>query len=93
MAHHKDALKRIRQNEKRQERNRSIRSFYRKRMRNVRQAIAAKDVAQAQAALPLALSAIDRAVAKNVLHRNTAARYKSRLARAVAALATSNPPA
>lgn len=83
MAHHKDALKRIRQTEKRLERNKSIRTFYRNRIKEVKAAVESRNFEAAQAALPGAIKAIDRAVVKDILHKNTASRYKSRLSRAV----------
>ncbi len=89
MAHHKDALKRIRQNEKRSLRNKSVRTHYRNRVREVREAVGKGDAEAAGAALDKAIRSIDNAVSKNVLHRNTAARYKSRLSRAVAAVKAS----
>lgn len=93
MAHHKDALKRIRQTAKRTERNKAVRTFYRNRIKGVRTALEAKDPAAAATALKKALSAIDQAVSKSVLHKNTGSRYKSRLTRAVNALSGSGPAA
>jgi len=89
VAHHKDALKRIRQNEKRRLRNKDVRSFYRNRIKEVRAALDAEDAAAAESALKKAISAIDGAVSKNVLKKNTGSRYKSRLSRAVLALKAS----
>lgn len=92
MAHHKDALKRIRQTEKRTARNKSLRTFYRNQIKDVKAAVAEGKKDAAQTALAKALRAIDRAVAKNVLHRNTASRYKSRLTRSVAAIGSVKAP-
>jgi small subunit ribosomal protein S20 len=86
VAHHKDALKRIRQTEKRTDRNKGLRTFYRNQIKDVKTAVAAGNKPEAETALPKAIRAIDRAVTKNVLQRNTASRYKSRLTRAVAAI-------
>jgi small subunit ribosomal protein S20 len=86
VAHHKDALKRIRQTEKRTARNKSLRTFYRNQIKDVKTAVADGKKDEAQTALTKALRALDRAVAKDVLHRNTASRYKSRLTRSVAAI-------
>jgi len=83
VAHHKDALKKIKQDEKRNLRNRSVRTNYRNRIRELRAAVEAGDAEAAKKALAPALAAIDRALAKNVLMKNTASRYKSRLTRAV----------
>ncbi len=79
-------MKRARQGEKKRLRNKSVKTVYRNKIRELRTAIDAKDQAAAAGALPGAIKAIDQAVTKNVLHRNTAARYKSRLTRAVAGL-------
>jgi small subunit ribosomal protein S20 len=86
VAIHKDALKRAKQNEKRRLRNKDVRTFYRNRIKAVRAAIEAEDLPTAEDALKKAIRAIDGAVSKNVLHKNTASRYKSRLSRAVAGL-------
>jgi small subunit ribosomal protein S20 len=59
----------------------------------VRAAIEAKNQEAARSALAGAISAIDQAVTKNILHRNTASRYKSRLTKAVAGLAGSGQAA
>jgi small subunit ribosomal protein S20 len=79
MANHKSAEKRIRQNEKRRLVNRQNRSAMRTEIKKLRSALALGDVAKAQEALPAIVSVIDRSVQKGVLHRNAAARYKSRL--------------
>ncbi|HEY9231025.1 MAG TPA: 30S ribosomal protein S20 [Blastocatellia bacterium] len=79
MANHKSAEKRIRQNERRHEVNRRNRSRLRTQVKALRAAIAGGDQTQAQAALNETVSLIDKAIQKGVLHRNAAARYKSRL--------------
>lgn len=73
-------LKRQRQNEKRRLRNRAFRSSLRSNMRSAREAIA-KDVASDDTKTKVtdANSTIDRMVTKGLIHRNTAARYKSRM--------------
>ncbi|MFO8057214.1 MAG: 30S ribosomal protein S20 [bacterium] len=83
MAHLADAKKRLRQNRKQKERNKHYRSFYRNRIKQVKAAVAEGDADKAESLLKEARSAIDRAVTKGVIHRNTASRYKSRLSRAV----------
>jgi len=79
MAHHKSALKRIRQTAKRTARNR----FYRTRIKNiskaVREAVAAGDKEKALEALKLANREFHKYVSKGVLKKNTAARKVSRL--------------
>ncbi len=86
MAHLADAKKRFRQNEKQKARNKHYRSFYRNRIKKVRAAIENGNAEEAEASLHEARSAIDRAVTKGIIHRNTASRYKSRLSRAVRGL-------
>lgn len=88
MANSKSAEKRHRQNIKRRERNRHHRSRMRTAIRRLRGHIAAGEAESAQALLGETLSLIDATVIKGVLHRNAAARYKSRLTRAVRALAS-----
>jgi len=86
MANTKSAEKRIRQNVQQRERNRGHRSRLRTAIKRLRTALASGDDAQAQAALPATLSVIDKIAQKKIIHRNAAARYKSRLVRRVAAL-------
>ena len=87
MAHHKDAIKRIKQNEGRRARNRHYRSTMRNQVKRVREAVESGDVDSAQAQLRRAVSVIHRVVSKGVIHRNQAARSISRLNKAVKALA------
>ena len=79
MASHKSALKRIKQTETRTELNRMHTTRLRHQMRKLRTALDSKDKAAAQATLKTTLALIDHSVRKGILHRNTAARYKSRL--------------
>lgn len=88
MANTKSAEKRNRQNLKRRERNRYHRSRMRTAIKKLRQHIEAEDADSARSLLPGTLELIDASVSKGVVHRNAAARYKSRLARAVSSLAT-----
>ena len=83
MANTKSAEKRIRQSAKRNERNRAARSAMRTAIKKVRAAADAGDAPGAETALREAVQLIDRTVTKNVVHRNTAARTKSRLVKAV----------
>ena len=76
----KSAKKRMRQTKSRTARNRATRSELRTVIKKVRGAASAAD---ASAAMQAAESMIDRAGRKNIVHRNTAARTKSRLARLV----------
>lgn len=79
MPNHKSAEKRARQNEKRREINRGNRGRLRTGVKRLRAALEGGDAGSAQALLPETVSLIDKAVQKGVLHRNAAARYKSRL--------------
>lgn len=79
MPNHKSAEKRMRQNEKRRDINRSNRGRLRTGIKKLRAAIEGGEAGSAQELLPATVSLIDKAVQKGVLHRNAAARYKSRL--------------
>ena len=83
MPNAKSAKKRMRQNAERRQRNRSRKSVMRGHMKKVLQAVAGNDVALAETELGRATKKLDQAAAKNVIHRNTAARLKSRLSRRV----------
>ena len=87
MANHKSAEKRVRQNAARNEINRSNRSKLRTQIKKLRTALAGHDKAASQELLNPTVSLIDNAVNKGIIHRNTAARYKSRLTRHVSELA------
>ncbi len=86
MANIASARKRARQAEVNRKHNAGMRSAMRTRIKNVQKAIAAEDKAAAEAAYKLAVPAIDRAVSKGLIHRNKAARHKSRLNQHVRAL-------
>ena len=80
MPNHKSAKKRMRQNEKRRIVNRSNRTRLRTGVKKLRAALAGETTGEnLQTLLPQTVSLIDKAVQKGVLHRNAAARYKSRL--------------
>ncbi len=79
MANHKSALKRLTQTRAETERNRAHRTRLRHQIRQLRQALDAKDKAKAETLFKPTLSMLDRMIQKGILHRNTAARYKSRL--------------
>ena len=83
MANHKSAEKRMRQNERRNGVNRQNRGQLRTEVKKLRAAILTGNRDQAQALLPEAISVIDKSIQKGVLHKNAAARYKSRLTMAV----------
>lgn len=86
MAQHASALKRHRQSEKRQVRNKALKTRLRHLVRAVRESIDRKDTAAASETLARAARALDKAVTKGVIHRNAASRTTSRLTRAVHAL-------
>ncbi len=83
MANHKSAKKRIRQNTKRRAINRSSRSSLRTQIKKLREAIETGDKQASSQELQPTISIIDKMVNKHILHKNTAARYKSRLTRHV----------
>ena len=86
MANTKSAIKRIRQNEKRRLRNRVFRGEARTFVKEARQAIQSGDPDEARAATLKAVSALDKAAVKGIIHRNNAARRKSRLMQQLAEL-------
>ena len=79
MPNHKSAEKRDRQNEKRRAVNRNNQSSLRTQIKKLRTALAGSDKQGSQELLNPTISLIDKAVNKGILHKNTAARYKSRL--------------
>jgi small subunit ribosomal protein S20 len=87
MPNHKSAEKRVRQNKKRRAINRSNRSNLRTQTKKLRSSLTSGDKTQSQELLNPTISLIDKAVNKGILHKNTAARYKSRLTAHVAKLA------
>lgn len=89
MATHSSALKAHRQNLKRRTRNRELRGELRSALKQIRSALDAGNAATVDANLKRTLSTIDRMATKGVIHDNTAARYKSRLAKRLAARKTS----
>jgi small subunit ribosomal protein S20 len=87
MANTRSALKRMRQGEKRRVRNAAVRSTVRTAVKGARVALAASSPEEARTSLARAIRLLDRAVTKGVVHKNTAARKKSRLTRQLNALA------
>lgn len=84
MANTSSALKRVRQNERRRLRNRTVRSKVRTAVKTARATLGTAG-AESRAAVLEAIRALDKAVTKGVVHRNTAARKKSSLARRLVA--------
>jgi small subunit ribosomal protein S20 len=79
VASHKSALKRIKQTQVRTEINRAHTTRLRHQIRKLRSAVASKDKGAAQGLLKPTLTLIDHSIHKGILHRNAAARTKSRL--------------
>ena len=86
MANNPQAKKRARQAESARGRNASQRSMYRTYLKRVNAAVATGDKEAAAAALADAVPILDRLVGKGILHRNKAARHKSRLHAQIQAL-------
>ncbi len=87
MANHFSALKRARQTEKKTAVNRASKSRLRTALRGLKQAVTTGDKASAEKQYRETVSVIDKSVQKGALHKNTASRYKSRLAARVSAVA------
>lgn len=87
MANTKQAAKRARQSEKRREHNVTLRSTLRTAVKKVRKAIEGGDKSAALKMFQESTSVIDSIADKNIVHKNKAARHKSRLASAIKALA------
>lgn len=83
MPQHKSAVKRVRQNARRQVRNKTDLSRIKTLIKNVRSATEKKN---AEAALKTAVKFLDRLAAKGVIHRNKASNQKSKLTRFVRTL-------
>ena len=86
MANSAQARKRARQSEKRRSQNASQRSMVRTYIKRVDAALDSQDAAAAGTALADALPLIDKMVTKGIMHKNKAARHKSRLNKKVKAL-------
>ncbi len=74
-------MKQARQNEKRRVQNRRYRSTARTEIKKVQRLVAAGEIQQAEESVVAAISALDKAAQKGVIHKNNAARRKSRLLR------------
>ena len=86
MAHHKSAIKRNKQNEKKYERNKHVRSTLRTFIKRVREAAAGNNPTAAKEALDAAIPLIDSAASKGIIHPNNASRNVSRLTKLVETL-------
>lgn len=86
MAQHKAAIKSIRQDKKRNHRNAARKSELKTRIKKVLSAVEEKDAKKAQQCLAEAIPTIDRYCGKGIIHKNNAARKKSKLTKKVQAL-------
>ncbi len=86
MANIKSAIKRNKQNEKRRVSNRIVRGRARTFIKETRFAVQGNDQESAAKSAELAISALDKAAQKGVIHKNNAARRKSRLVKLLASL-------
>lgn len=86
MANTAQAKKRVRQNDKRRERNSGLRSKLRTAIKSVRKAIVAGDKDLAEIVFKKSVSVIDSIAGKGIIHKNKASRHKSRLSGAVKAM-------
>ena len=86
MANSRSALKRVRQTEKRTDRNRVLKSRVKSLRKDALAAITAGDAKSAQESYNQLASAADKAAKKGAFHKNTASRLKSRVANQINAL-------
>jgi small subunit ribosomal protein S20 len=86
MANSKQAAKRAKQATKQRAANMSLRTTLRSAIKKVQKAIAAGDAKAAEAALATEQSTIDSIADKRIIHKNKAARHKSRLAKQIKAM-------
>jgi small subunit ribosomal protein S20 len=87
MANSSQARKRARQNDKRRAHNAGMRSMMRTHIKKVLRAVEAGDKSAAEAAYKAAVPTIDRVADKQMIHKNKAARHKSRLNARIRAMA------
>lgn len=87
MANSAQARKRARQTEKQRQHNASLRSTLRTAIKKVAKAVQAGDKEAAKAVYQESVSVVDRIADKNIIHKNKAARHKSRLSAAIKAMA------
>ncbi len=86
----KSAQKQLRKSRKRHLRNRAAKSSLKTAIKKVRAGLEGRDREGAEKALTQAIPTLDKAAAKGLIHKNAAARYKSRLARQLHALSRSS---
>ena len=90
MANLKSAIKRNRQNDKRRLRNRIYRGQARTFIRDARASMLEENLEEARLSTLRAVKALDKAAEKGIIHKNNAARRKSRLMKQLAALENQN---
>ncbi len=88
----KSALKANRQNIKRREHNRQMRTKLRSALKVIRESLDALDVEGAKAALSKTVSIVDKMATKGIIHSNTAGRYKARLVSRLRVASTTTRP-
>jgi len=86
LANTAQSKKRARQAEKRRQHNAGYRSLFRTNLKKVLEAIQSGDKSQAQSAFQTAVSVIDKTANKGLIHKNKAARHKSRLNKSIQAM-------
>lgn len=86
MPNTKSAKKRLRQDDVRKERNLAIKREMRNQVRKVREALKAGNAEQAESVFRVVVKKLDRAGHRNIIHRNAAARIKSRLSAKIKAI-------
>ena len=87
MANSAQARKRARQAVKQRDHNTSLRSELRSAVKHIRKAVEAGDKTAAQAAFKASIGTVDSIADKRIIHKNKAARHKSRLSAAIKAMA------
>jgi small subunit ribosomal protein S20 len=91
MAHSNQAKKRVRQNEKARMQNKAKKSVLRTYIKKTTQAVEDRDLGSARKLLSQTMKRLDKAAKTHTIHKNTANRQKSRLARKVAGLGAGTP--
>jgi len=91
MANIRSAIKRMRQSERRRVRNAAVRGSVRTAVKSARTALAGASLEEARAIVAQTTRVLDKAVTKGLVHKNAAARRKSRLTRQVNAMAAAQP--
>lgn len=86
MPQRKNAVKRMRQDKKRHQRNLSLKNNLKRTLKKIHTLLNAKNAEEAQKFLKELISKLDRAIGKKLIHKNKAARLKSRLTRKITAL-------